>query len=63
LSVAFAEPVTSAVAVIVNAKSTYCAAALIAEPPGVVVPLNEVQVPVSSAVPMNAVESAEPAAS
>jgi hypothetical protein len=63
LIVAFADPVTAAVAVILNDRSTYCAAALIADPPGVVVPEMLVHVPVSSAVPMTAVESAVAVAS
>jgi hypothetical protein len=58
LRVAVAEPVTSAVVVSVKVKSTYCADALIAEPPGVVVPASDVHVPVSSAVPITAVLSA-----
>jgi hypothetical protein len=58
LRVAFADPVTAAVAVILNDRSTYCAAELIADPPGVVVPEMLVHVPVSSAVPITAVESA-----
>jgi hypothetical protein len=63
LIVAFAEPVTAAVAVIVKDRSTYCAAELIADPPGVVVPEMLVHVPVSSAVPITAVLSAVSVAS